>query len=147
TFFFSRTIRTPIFSPERVSLPPEIWQKKARESILESQFDLLNNPSGLKLLYDRGFSIETIKSFSLGWNPENKFLSLPDWGLPQAIKENGQEKKLWLPKGILIPTVNEIVVSNLKIRRSCWKEGDKLPKYVEISGSMKCPSFYGTYLD
>lgn len=147
TSFSNKTTRTPIFSPEKVNFPPELWQKKARETILESHFNLLNNPSGLKLLYDRGFSIETIKSFSLGWNPDNKFLSLPEWGLPQIIKENGQEKKLWLPKGILIPTVSETVVSSLKTRRSCWKEGDKLPKYVEISGSMKCPSFYGIPLD
>lgn len=147
TSFFSRATRTSIFSPERVCFPPILWQKKARETVLESHLNLLNNSSGLELLYDRGFSLETIKTFSLGWNPEDKFLSLPNWGLPQTIKENGQEKKLWLPKGILIPTIKETIVSSLKIRRSCWKEGDKLPKYVEISGSMKCPSFYGIPCD
>ena len=147
TSFSNRTARTSLYSPERVCLPPNIWQKKAREFVLKSHFDLLNDSVGLHLLYDRGFSIETIKSFSLGWNPQDEFLFLSEWGLPQIIKENGQEKKLWLPKGILIPTVNETAMVKLKIRRCCWKEGDKLPKYVEISGSMKCPSFYGSHLN
>ncbi len=31
----------------------------------------------------------------------------------------------------------------LKIRRSDWKQGDKLPKYVEISGSMQSLGVYG----
>ena len=147
TSFSNRSARTPTFSPERVCFPPEIWQKEAQEIVIKSHSDLLNNPTGLQLLYDRGLSIETIKTFSLGWNTEDKFLPLSEWGLPQLIKENGQKKKLWLPKGLLIPSFNETAMAKLKIRRSCWKEEDRLPKYVEISGSMKCPSFYGNPLD
>lgn len=31
----------------------------------------------------------------------------------------------------------------VKIRRTAWKEGDKLPKYVEVSGSKSSFSVYG----
>ena len=45
----------------------------------------------------------------------------------------------------MIPTYDRSTgeLSKLKIRRSDWKVGDKLPKYVEISGSMQSPSVYG----
>jgi hypothetical protein len=31
----------------------------------------------------------------------------------------------------------------VKIRRSDWKEGEKLPKYVEVCGSKQCLSVFG----
>ncbi len=52
---------------------------------------------------------------------------------------------MWIPKGLVIPTYDRSAgeLSKLKIRRSDWQAGDKLPKYVEIAGSMQTPSVYG----
>jgi hypothetical protein len=50
---------------------------------------------------------------------------------------------LWLPRGIVIPAFHGNELAKLKVRRSSWRQGDKLPKYIEVSGSIKSPSLYG----
>ncbi|MGL4539464.1 MAG: toprim domain-containing protein [Candidatus Rhabdochlamydia sp.] len=102
---------------------------------------LNDNKEALQGLYERGFSSEAISLFSLGWNPVDQFVNLSEWGLPLSWNEAGREKKVWLPKGIVIPTFKEEKVIKLKVRRI---EKDQRPKYIEISGSMKCPSLYGS---
>jgi hypothetical protein len=63
--------------------------------------------------------------------------------LESQLKENGIFRKLWLPVGFTIPTLNAAGVPvKVKIRRTAWDEGDKLPKYVEVSGSKSSPSIY-----
>jgi DNA primase len=138
-----RHLSPPKFIPPSTSFPPEVWRKRATAFALESHKNLLNTPFAGKLLEERGFSMETIKAFSLGWNPKAQFLNYPDWGLPISYNQEGKERRLWLPEGIVIPTFSSGDVIKLKIRRSSWKEGDIYPKYVEISGSMKAPSIYG----
>jgi DNA primase len=133
----------PIFSPLIASQPSPQWQEKSNEFVAESLHALMKEEKALQSLYERGFSQGNIKKFSIGWNSEDKFYPLPTWGLPNAWNEENREKKLWLPKGIVIPTFIQQSVIKLKIRRHDWQESDSLPKYVEISGSMKCPSIYG----
>jgi DNA primase len=142
TYYFHRSNTQPRFLPQLIEPPPGLWQAKVKDFTQHCHQQLLNNPVAMQLLVDRGFQLETISHFLLGWNQCDRFLSLMDWGLPNAFKPDGKEKKLWLPKGIVIPSVGNHI-TKLKIRRSTWREGDKLPKYVEISGSMKCPSFFG----
>ncbi len=87
----------------------------------------------------------TIKEANLGGNPGNHSLSRIEWGLSPTFDEQGKEKGLWLPSGIVIPTLSSGKVIKLKIRRQQWIEGDHLPKYVEITGGMKSPSLFGTH--
>lgn len=54
--------------------------------------------------------------------------------LPTAL--DGKEK-LWIPKGITIPTFDNGKLIRLKVRRSDWRPGDFLPKYWEVSGGLK----------
>jgi hypothetical protein len=148
TTFHSRGHREPHarFAPKVAGIPPEQWRSSARNFVMQCHKTLLEDAEALHLLTRRGLTLETIRNHSLGWwSPsfDGQFLSLPDWGLPQVFKENGHEKKLWLPSGIVIPTFSREQLVKLKIRRSDWKEGDALPKYVEVSGSMKCPAIYG----
>ena len=64
--------------------------------------------------------------------------------MDNQLKEDGTSRKLWLPVGFTLPTLNaEGVPVKVKIRRTSWKEGDKLPKYVEVSGSKSSLSVYG----
>lgn len=131
------------FLPEVASVPPVLWQNRAAEFTIKSHCNLLKNLTALDLMQRRGLSLETIKTFALGWNPINEYLFFDLWGLPQKFNEMGNERKLWLPKGLVIPTFLDSNVAKLKVRRSDWEEGDSWPKYVEISGSMKVPSLYG----
>jgi DNA primase len=103
----------------------------------------MKEPQVIEHLAKRGLTLETIQRFSLGWNPENLFEQRESWGLPPEIKENGSPRRLWLPKGIVIPSFLNSEPSKVKIRRSDWLKEDPLPKYVEISGSRQSPSVYG----
>lgn len=134
---------SPKFTPRPAVKPQEYWQSKAAEFVFTSHQYLLNTPYAMTLLGDRGFTVESMKKYSMGWNPENLFLPFPKWGLPIAYSQEGKEKKLWLPNGLVIPTFSNRRITKLKIRRDAWKEGDKLPKYAEIPGSMKAPAIYG----
>lgn len=102
-------------------------------------------------LRQRGFHDQTIAQSKLGYsiNPTSYstrdfFRERAEWGLINEYKENGHAKKLWLPSGIVIPTMsNDGCITKLKIRRQEWSPKDPLPKYVEIAGSMTCPSVFG----
>lgn len=137
-------IRDDKFSPETALLPSDPWQIHATEFVHASHQNLWNSSEGLSLLHERGFSSHSINCFTLGWNPSIRNASRHVWGLSRVINELGLEKSLWLPSGIVIPTISSGKVTKIKIRRNDWKTTDSLPKYAEISGSMKCPSFFGS---
>lgn len=110
---------------------------------------LMNNLAVLKKIQERGFTKESILRYKIGFNPGDvKGRDIRreriDWGLESQLKENGIFRKLWLPVGFTIPTLNaEGKPIKVKIRRTTWKQGDKLPKYVEVSRSKSSPSVYG----
>lgn len=131
------------FSPQESKPASEKWRTAARAFVERCEQKLLNTSSALEMLLKRGLSIETIKTFHLGWNAETIYDSRPAWGLPTELKENGRERTQWLPKGIVIPELDGEVPARIKIRRSEWFQGDKLPKYAEVSGGMQRPSIYG----
>lgn len=139
----SRFVVCPRFVATQAALPSNSWIEKAAMFITHCQKNLLNSSYAIGLFHARGLSLETIKTFSLGWNPDNKFLEYPEWGLPISHNQEGTQRKLWLPKGLVIPSSFNDRFIKLKIRRSAWEEGDKYPKYVEMSGSMKTLSTFG----
>lgn len=140
---YPKKLNKPKFSPTPVGFPSDLWQKKASEFMWKCHHNLLHSVDALNLLSERGFSLESMQSFCLGWNTLNQSIALNEWDLPLTFKEDGQERRLWLPKGIVIPTKSEGQAIKLKIRRSDWNEADYLPKYAEVSGSIKAPSIYG----
>lgn len=137
-FVSSRVWPKNNFEPKPSIFPAETWQKRASKFIEKCQHNALREPFAMKLLKDRGFSHETLNRFQLGWNELDLFEDLNQWGLTDSEK-----RKVWLPRGIVIPSYLEGQPMKLKIRRADWFEGDVRPKYVEIQGSRKAPSFYG----
>lgn len=123
--------------------PPSLWMKKAEAFVEWSHAQLMKNQQAIEHLFKRGFTREGIIEFKIGYNPQDFFRNRIDWGLEPQIKEDQTPKKLWLPSGVVIPSFSNQRIIKIKIRRSSWKEGDRLPKYVEISGSKACPSLYG----
>jgi DNA primase len=129
--------------------PPVIWMDKARNFVEWCHSKLISTPSALEKVFARGFTIDSIKQFKIGFNlgdvrghdfRENR----QDWGMENQLKDDGTPRRLWLPVGFTIPTFSsEGRVIKVKIRRTFWQEGDKLPKYVEVSGSKLSPSIYG----
>lgn len=136
--------------PPTVPDPTELWQQKAGDFVKWSHDKLLGDPVALAMLTQRGFTRDSLTRFQLGFSPGDPktrrdfYRDRQQWGLPPETKEDGKPRKLWLPAGLVIPTFStDGRIIKVKVRRSSWHEGDKLPKYVEISGSRQSPSVYG----
>lgn len=131
------------FEPKSAQKVSEKWKIAAKDFIENCHQRLLSNPDAMQILLMRGLTIQSIKNFRLGWHSETIFDERTTWGLPHEIKENGNIRKQWLPKGIVIPAFDNNEPTHIKVRRADWHPEDKLPKYVEIAGSLQRPSFYG----
>lgn len=132
-----------VSQPKIVSNPSEKWMTEAKEFVELVHQKLSDHPGGKNLILSRGFTENSISRFKLGYNPEILLKERPTWGLPLEIKPNGTERRIWLPMGIVVPTYFESQVIRIKIRRSDWKEGDKIGKYIEVPGSKQTPSIFG----
>jgi DNA primase len=110
--------------------PPTKWINKANQLVDSFHTALLKNKNKLSYLNDRGISTDTITKYQIGFSYQNLFSSYEEWGLDR------NEKKLWFPRGIVIPYIENGEVLRIKVRRDKWKNDDELPKYVAISGSM-----------
>jgi hypothetical protein len=100
-------------------VPPAQWKNRAAEFITYAEQNL--NDSVLDyLINERGLSPETARAFRVGYNPRNTFEAPSRWGM--------DGKKIWLPRGIVIPGLWKGEPSYIKIRRPL--ENDALGKYV-----------------
>jgi hypothetical protein len=133
-----------VFEPKASQVPVPLWREKASEFIKRSHQNLFNQSYAVGLFLQRGFTPKTMKVCKVGWNPHPLWIAREEWGLSDSA-----EKKLWIPKGLVLPTfdVDTQEPIKLKIRRDDWEEGDDFPKYIEISGGMQTPSRYGNVLD
>ncbi len=129
----------PVFQPRASQLPTTRWIERASEFIAHAHVKALRMPAALHLLRERGFTSETIHRFQLGWNPRDQFEDPAAWG----VNSEGR-KRIWLPKGLVIPTFFEDRPVKIKVRRVSNGSADRGPKYVEITGSLNAPSIYGT---
>ncbi len=119
---------------EKKKTPGDKWQHQAGLYIETFQEWIWNErgKDALDFLHSKGISDESIKSAGLGWNPLARYLSREEWGLPTEIKPDGKPKKLWIPKGIVIPCYAEGRIIRLRVRCA---DPDKYSKYVLIPGS------------
>lgn len=151
----------PVLKLSIVAEPPAAWSEKATAFVNWCNLQLLRNPQVMKKLESRGFTSESMQRFKLGYNPgeANGYgfkRNRQDWGLKTEFKENGDEKKLWLPVGFVIPTfADDGRVVRIKIRNTnyekelaLYEKKEEKPKwkpqkYIGVSGSKECPSIYG----
>lgn len=131
--------RKPEFIPSSHADPAEVWAEKAAAFVDKCHRQLLDNAAALKWLLDnRGINAGTVAKFRLGLNPDAKyFRSRESWGLPTEIKTDTQKpKKLWIPRGLVIPYIVDNRVMRIRIRRT--KEdlrSDTDPRYYFVPGS------------
>lgn len=121
------------FTPMKLGFFDPQWLFKATKFVEDSHRSLLANSEALTLLKNRGFSLDSIQKFKIGWNPTPLFV---EW-LDETPK-----RKIWLPKGIVIPSFRDESLQKIKIRRTDWTPEDEFPKYLEIRGSISAPSIY-----
>lgn len=125
----------PQWEPRVTAVPGDLWQTKARKLVDEVVYHLWT-PTGKPMLDfltgERGLNEETIKKFSLGFLPLDRWESAPAWGLVEILKENGQPKKYWIPGGLTIPLCKDDQVLRVRVRRP---KSDANPRYYLLRGS------------
>jgi len=125
--------------------PNGIWLSRA--SVFVEWFHELiwRYPAVIASLKQRGFDEESIRSSKLGYCPETFWRDRSSWGLSEKPNASGLISKLWLPQGIVIPTLSDGKVIKIKIRRPdpLTQQDKKFQKYAVVSGSMEAPAVYG----
>jgi len=130
---------SPFPTQERSSpRPSEGWRSRAQTFLAECQ-EALWSEAGSKArayLNRRGLRDETLHRFRTGYHPRESFEELEAWGLPEERNARGDLRKVWLPRGIVLPCWTEEGVWTLKIRRPLPRSGPRArgPKYLQVRG-------------
>ncbi|MCK5541694.1 MAG: toprim domain-containing protein [Desulfobacterales bacterium] len=136
-------------------LPPvETWQIRATKFVDAAHQDLIKNEKTLVWLEkNRGLDITAVKLFKLGWfGGENDkpamYRSRESWGLSTIKKNDGKKKKLFIPRGLVIPYYLKGVVARIRIRRpKIDLKTDKDVKYYIVPGSSMGSMIFSTKKD
>ena len=124
--------------------PEPAWRARAEQFITWAESNLAAHAGAQEYLAkERGLSPETWRAFRLGYNPTNLYDDPARWGLTG--------KKIWLPRGIVIPGFWQKEPSYIKIRRplpgqalerslGLWTPADGLPdvKFGGPRGGVAC---------
>lgn len=127
----------------RIIVPPAQWQSRARSFVEWASTEVEKKLDVMEWLENRGLSIAVVKRYKIGYsdNPRSTYGSfqfrLSNCGFPEEDSSDGKPKTMWIPRGIVIPTIEPSgAVIRVKIRRSDWKPRDKIPKYIALKGCM-----------
>jgi len=85
---------------------------------------------------EKGLSDDSIRAAGLGFQPADLYEPRDAWGLPEALNDKGNPKKVWLPGGLVIPFLQDGKVQRLRFRRSEPGDGER---YIIVSGSSSAP--------
>jgi len=125
------------FKPVKLIAPSAEWIDKAKVFVEWCHAEVWKYSDILTFLNKRGLPKDAIIKYKIGYNPNTIFRDRSSWGLVEEKDEKGNTKKLWLPAGIVIPSIElNGDVTRLKIRRTDWNENDSIPKYIAVTGSM-----------
>jgi DNA primase len=117
-------------TPITLTPPGETWQSQGRQFIQECEAALWSDDGGTALdwLRGRGLTDDTIRAAQLGFNGDDKYQSPETWGRP------ADAKRIWLPRGIVIPWLVDGGLWRVNIRRPLPKGSDDV-KYIGPAGS------------
>lgn len=120
-------------SPER--LPCAGWMQRAAAFVRECAAGI-ESEDGRAYLQSRGLTVETARKLGIGWNAADRYDRRTDWGLPdEQNPDTGRFRKVWLPRGLVLPVRRKAGVVALLIRRADWKPEDDAPKYWQVKDS------------
>ena len=123
------------WTPEPERLPSAGWSERAAEFVAECASGIESGP-GLEYLRSRSLTVETAHRLGIGWNAADRYDSRTAWGLPEETNpETGKPRKIWLPRGLVLPIRRRSGVAAVLIRRADWKPEDRFPKYWQVKGS------------
>lgn len=131
------------WAPKEATPPAELWQTAAK-SFLDRAKETLWSPQGDTMRQwlhtEKGLRDATIQEACIGMNPTDLYVPRAAWGLEPVSKQDGTEKKLWIPAGLIIPYIVNGAVHRLRMRRN---DPGGRARYVVISGSGMAPMTWG----
>lgn len=129
------------WQPTTYPEPGAVWQEKAGNLLADCRARLAAIPEAMSWLESRGITRQMMETYRLGYNQSKKdgdrYRPRSAWGMEKKVV-NGKDKKLWIPRGWVIPSFNgrgDLV--QLRIRRTdqdIKKFGENI-KYLPIDGS------------
>jgi len=129
----------PAWTPREATAPPTVWHAAAR-FFLDGAVSCLWSDRGEAmrawLREKKGLHDATIKAAGLGLSLANSFEPREAWGLQTAFREDGTERRQWIPAGLVIPWIVNGTVQRLRVRRN---ESGNGSRYVIVSGSCAGP--------
>lgn len=129
------------WQPTAYPEPCPLWQEKAGNLLADCQARLMEDEQALLWLSTRGITAAMAETYGLGYNlssrGKDRYRPRSAWGLPEK-QHNGKAKKLWIPRGWVIPSRNGAgQLVQLRIRRVAEDivAFGKNIKYLPIDGS------------
>lgn len=128
-------------------LPPEAWREHAAKLVDYAHKLLVADPARMVQMAQRGIWADAVDRYRLGWLPGEKggdcyFKQRDAWGLPEVLKEDGRQKPLWIPAGLVIPAISQSgEICRLRVRRT-EEARDRMAKdmkFAVIPGSSMHP--------
>lgn len=124
----------------KVDQPCAEWIDRGNEFVAECSENILHNQEAIEYLGRRGIDLSVIQDNKIGLSIKNYFFPRSTWGL-KIIDDN--KKFVWIPSGIVIPTIVDTNTVKIKVRRNEVKDEPKYARYVCISGSMNVMTVIG----
>lgn len=126
----------PLF--ESVEKPPALLVEKAALFVNWANENIFEQKYQLSWLANRGISVEAVKKYKIGWNPEPFWREKAEWGIEEEKKEGDPPKKFILHKGIVVPTFEKSDPVRIKVRNADYDpKEENSKKYLAVAGSMK----------
>jgi hypothetical protein len=102
----------PLHTTCPVTAPPSTWQTRGLELVALAQDTLWSaaGQPGLVELRRRGLTDETNRRAGLGWNPHDRWDDPARWGFTGG-------RKIWLPRGLIIPWFIGDELWRIRVRR------------------------------
>ncbi len=118
------------WQPKTATTPADMWTDHAAKMVEWAGKQLDQNTQAMDYLSGRGIPAQAVCDYGLGLIPQNIWRERRSWGLEPKYRDDGKEKKLWIPAGITIPYYVDGSLHRVRIRR--W-EGE--PRYYWVPGS------------
>ena len=123
-----------------VLLPPsEIWQTRGQNflALWQEQFWSSAGERARSWLQWRGISEDTMRWAQLGYNKVDLYEDRSLWGLDSTANKDGNRRRIWVPRGIVIPWQICGELWRLNVRRPLTEEAIARgeAKYIGPAGS------------
>lgn len=121
---------------ELTAAPGQTWQAAARRFCDDSLARLWSDAGRAALdgLRARGLADETIRAAGLGWHELDRYEERAAWGLPEEQDDRDRPRRVWLPRGVVIPWQIGGQLWRVNIRRPAEDLARGGPKYIGPAG-------------